>query len=209
MERETYQQLAGPFGEDEIEFLPRAVKGDKALAIPYLDARAVMNRLDRVVGAGNWSFAWDPITTDGKMVRGKLTVLGVTYEDAGEAATEDELLKSAVSDALKRCAVHVGIGRYLYALAPVWAPYDSQRKRWTEYPKLEPRLVQAALRSCGVTSAPDVGGRPAPSPTTRTNATPAPESSGDQAASKKCKVCGMTREQGHKPDCEYTKARTP
>jgi hypothetical protein len=26
------------------------------MALPYIDARAAMNRLDEVVGPGNWSF---------------------------------------------------------------------------------------------------------------------------------------------------------
>src|SRR4051812_10706925 len=102
--REIQDALGGAFPEDEIEFLPRATSNGKALGLPYIDARAVMNRLDAVVGAGNWNFDFDVVVDTGKMVKGRLTVLGITKCDAGEAATEDEILKSAVSDALKRCA---------------------------------------------------------------------------------------------------------
>lgn len=151
--REIQDGLAAPFSEDEIEFLPRAQSNGKALGLAYIDARTVMNRLDAVVGPANWSFDFDPVTPDGKMVKGRLTVLGTTKCDAGEASTEEEILKSAVSDALKRCAVHFGIGRYLYYLPRVWAPYDAQKRRFTETPRLERAAVEQALRVCGVASA--------------------------------------------------------
>ncbi|HEU4754909.1 MAG TPA: Rad52/Rad22 family DNA repair protein [Armatimonadota bacterium] len=155
--REVQDALGAPFPDDEIEFLPRASSGGKALGLPYIDARSVMRRLDAVVGPGNWSFDFDLLSPDGKMVKGRLTVLGVTKCDAGEGATEDEVLKSAVSDALKRCAVHFGIGRYLYYLPRVWAPYDAQKRRFTEQPRLDPAAVRHALAICGI-------GAPAPRP---------------------------------------------
>lgn len=153
--REVMEALAAPFPEEEIEFLPRAQSGGKALGLAYIDARTVMNRLDAAVGAAGWSFDFDVLSPDGKMVKGRLTVLGVTKCDAGEASTEDEILKSAVSDALKRCAVHFGIGRYLYYLPRVWAPYDAQKRRFTEPPRLDRAAVENALRICGVTSRPE------------------------------------------------------
>jgi hypothetical protein len=121
------------------------------LGLPYIDARAVMNRLDMVVGTGNWSFDFDIQSGDGKMVKGRLRVLGVEKCDAGEGSQEEEVLKSAVSDALKRCAVHFGIGRYLYYLPRVWAPYDAAKRRFTETPRIEQRAIDYALRQCGIT----------------------------------------------------------
>ena len=58
-----------------------------------------------------------------------LTRHGVTREDIGEA-TEGDLgtLKAASSDALKRCAVHFGVGRYLYDLPLAWADWDDQKR---------------------------------------------------------------------------------
>src|SRR5207244_2735797 len=74
---------------------------------------------------------------------------------------EDEILKSAVSDALKRCAVHFGIGRYLYYLPRVWAPYDPQKRRFLETPRLDPAAVRHALSMCGISGgAPANGHRP-------------------------------------------------
>jgi hypothetical protein len=186
--REITAALGAAFPLDEIEFLPRAQSNGKALALAYIDARSVMRRLDAAVGPANWSFDFDLLDQQGKMVKGRLTVLGVTKCDAGEAAQEDEPLKSAVSDALKRCAVHFGVGRYLYYLPRVWAPYDAQKRRFTETPRLEARMVEDALRICGVgTAEARPSGQERAAAAVRSAERPLapagePESSGDRAA---------------------------
>lgn len=166
--RDVLEALGAPFPEDEVEFLPRGNWEGKARALPYIDARSVMRRLDAVVGPGNWSFDFDMLSPDGKMVRGKLTVLGVTKCDAGEGGSEDEVLKSAVSDALKRAAVHFGIGRYLYYLPSVWAPYDQRKRQFSETPRIAPAAVEKALSICGISTTNLV-----PAPRTQTGRTPA------------------------------------
>jgi len=148
--REVLEALGAPFPDDEVEFLPRGNFEGKARALAYIDARSVMRRLDAVVGPANWSFDFDLLSPEGKMVKGKLTVLGITKCDAGEGASEDEVLKSAVSDALKRCAVHFGIGRYLYYLPSVWAPYDQRKRQFSETPRISPAAVEKALTICGI-----------------------------------------------------------
>jgi hypothetical protein len=176
--REAVEALGAPFPEDEIEFLPKATSGGMALGLPYIDARSVMRRLDAVVGPSGWSYDFELLRSDGGQgtedrpgssvsrlpspvfVKGRLTVLGVTKCDAGEAGPEDEPLKSAVSDALKRCAVHFGIGRYLYYLPRTWAPFDAQKRRFIETPRLDPQAVQRALVICGYAT-PTEEGRPA------------------------------------------------
>ena len=155
--RDVVEALGAPFPESELEFLPRVQSGGKAMGLPYIDARSVMARLDAAVGPANWSFDFDVVTPDAKRVKGRLTVLGVTKCDAGEASGEDEVLKAAVSDALKRCAVHFGIGRYLYHLPPAWAPYDAQKRRFTEAPRLDPVAVRNALARSGIS---DIGLQP-------------------------------------------------
>ncbi len=134
--KELLQQLAEPFPAKVIQWKPQATRkdGDKALAVAYIDARDVMRRLDDVVG-GEWGFEWQPI---GDAVKGSLTVCGVTRSDVGEEGDGPmgKTIKAAVSDALKRCAVHFGIGRYLYYLGGTWVAYDAQAKRLKETPKL-------------------------------------------------------------------------
>jgi hypothetical protein len=60
-------------------------------------------------------------------------------EDVGEGDT----LKGAFSDALKRAAVHLGIGRYLYRLGEMWVDLPEGK----DYPSEEElRKLRARLR---------------------------------------------------------------
>ena len=152
---EILAKLAEPFTDDQVSWLPTATlkegKGDDrkpkrdadgyvtCLAVPYVDARDVAERLDRVVG-GDWSFTWTPVT-EGSSVKaavvcGMLTVCGVNRSDAGEykAGGDMEAWKAAVSDALKRAAVLFGVARYLYRMDGGWFKYDDKRNRWLEPP---------------------------------------------------------------------------
>ena len=134
--KDVLKQLAAPFPASVIQWKPQATTkaGDKALAVAYIDARDVMRRLDDVAG-GEWSFEWEPV---GDAVRGALSVYGVTRCDVGEEGDGPmgKTLKAAVSDALKRCAVHFGVGRYLYYLDGKWVKYDAQSKKLIETPQL-------------------------------------------------------------------------
>ena len=187
--REMLQALGAPFAPDELEFLPGATTqdGSRAIAMPYVEARAVMNRLDFVAGPANWGFDYELVLFQqgACAVKGTLTVCGAKRADAGEAKGDGELLKSAVSDALKRCAVHFNVARYLYFLPMTWAPYEKSRKRFTEPPQLKPGDVQDALRKCGVLSAP-----------VAEKAAPVPEPPVRRAAAQG-NVPGMTLEELH------------
>lgn len=140
----NYTHLAAPFPKQSVHWRAQNVtkNGDKALALAYLDARDVMDRLDLVCGPAGWqqSIAETP--------RGRVICrLGIKVGDewvyksdgAGDTAVEGE--KGGISDALKRAAVHWGIGRYLYRLGSPWVPcetYEHQGKKrwkkWTENP---------------------------------------------------------------------------
>jgi|GEM_PF-1147733 len=126
------EELAKPFDASHIRVKPGKVAANgQALALWYVDARAVMDRLDAVVGPENWEFTWTPIRDgDRVVVQGVLTVRGVSKSDVGEAKDEDEPWKSGVSDAFKRTAVQFGIGRFLYRLPQLWWPYDVERRRF-------------------------------------------------------------------------------
>ena len=112
-------ELAAPFPEDEVGQVPIDKSGK--LMGRYITARSVMDRLDEVVGPGNWSDEyemWDEATC---AVKCTVTVFGVRRSDVGypnDPADADnakrEPFKAACSDALKRAGVHWGIGRYLY-----------------------------------------------------------------------------------------------
>lgn len=141
-------ELSRPFAPTHIRVKPGKVGSNgQALALWYIDARAVMDRLDDVVGAGNWEFTWNPIPVDGGrvVIQGVLTVCGVTKSDVGEAKGEDEPWKSGVSDAFKRTAVQFGIGRFLYRLPQTWWPYDEQSRRFAQQDELS-ELVERVMR---------------------------------------------------------------
>lgn len=133
------KDLACPFAPSEIDWKPGSVTRDKtrALALAYLNARAVMDRLDAVVGPGNWQDSYR-IVADGNHVECTLTIDGVSKSDVGEPSGSDfaDKVKGAYSDSLKRAAVKFGIGRYLYRLEGQWVDYDAQRKQLTRTPTL-------------------------------------------------------------------------
>lgn len=134
-------RLAEPFDPKAIGWKPQSAKGNRALAVAYIDARDVMDRLDAVVGVGCWQDEYE-VLNDGSVVCRLLVKVGdewVTKTDVGgmsEQPDAGDRLKAAFSDALKRAAVKFGVGRYLYSLPAVWCDYDPQKKQFTQTPQL-------------------------------------------------------------------------
>lgn len=129
---EVLARLKAPIPEEEISFKPQTMRDDKALMVGYVDARWVAERLDQATD-GDWSFEWEAVTLadDRVAVRGRLTVMDTVREDVGEyrrtrETDEIEMLKAAVSDALKRCAVLFGVGRELYRMPTTWVAWDNR-----------------------------------------------------------------------------------
>lgn len=135
------EQLAAPFADDEVKFKPAAVTGGRALALPYVDARAIQDRLDEVLGVAGWQDEYECLP-DGSVVcrlRLRLGEEWITKMDVGgpsEQPDEGDRRKAAFSDALKRAAVKFGIGRYLYRQEAQWVDYDSQKKKFAKPPRL-------------------------------------------------------------------------
>lgn len=135
------KKLAEPFDPTEVKFKPQMVKNNRALAMAYIDARLVQERLDEVVGLGNWQDRFK-ILNDGSVVcrlSVKIDDKWVTKTDVGSLSEQPDAgdrLKAAFSDALKRAAVKFGIGRYLYGLAAQWVDYDAVKKQLTQLPQL-------------------------------------------------------------------------
>lgn len=152
--------LKRPFPPGEIEWRVGSTKADKTagLALAYLTARHVMERLDEVCGPNNWQ---DRYEFHGSRTVCYLSIrLGddwVTKADgAGDSDVEAE--KGAISDALKRAAVKWGIGRYLYDLGNTWVDIEpagkSFRIKREEYPRLEKLLESRFGLSGPASSAP-------------------------------------------------------
>lgn len=110
-----------------------------AMALAYIDARDVMDRLDSVCGPDRWQSRYIE-TAKGRV----LCEIGIKVGDewvwksdgAGDTAVEGE--KGGISDSLKRAAVQWGIGRYLYRLDSPWVACEVNDKgawkRWKEDP---------------------------------------------------------------------------
>lgn len=135
--------LAAPFDPREVKFKPAAVSGNRALALAYVDARVIQDRLDHVLGVSGWQDEYECLP-DGSVVCRLRLRLGdewITKMDVGgpsEQPDEGDRRKAAFSDALKRAAVKFGIGRYLYRLPSQWVDYDVQKRRFAKMPVLPP-----------------------------------------------------------------------
>lgn len=128
--RRVNAALSSSFGDEEVKWRVGARNKAKTKCLPlaYIDSRAVQNRLDDVVGPGNWETSYRPVSItldNGDRVTGiecTLTVFGVSRADIGHESSTDPI-KGAYSDALKRAAVHFGVGRYLYDVKQGWVDY--------------------------------------------------------------------------------------
>ena len=95
----------------------RQFRGRGGQTFDYIEDETVMDRLDEVLGKGEWSLEVEPISVADGIVKVTLRALGQTYEDFGYASNagpQAESLKEAVSDGIRRCGRYLGIGRYLY-----------------------------------------------------------------------------------------------
>lgn len=141
---ELMQALSAPFPANEIEWRVGSTTQDKkkGMALAYLTARHVMDRLDQTIGAVNWQDRYE--FHGGRTVCYLSLRIGdewITKADgAGDSDVEAE--KGAISDALKRAAVKWGVGRYLYELGNTWVELDEWKKiKPSEYHKLEKALT--------------------------------------------------------------------
>jgi len=115
----------------------------KGIALAYIDARDVMERLDEVVGIGNWQARYTHVGSHGVVCeigirtypQGKLLEYDPTqpipqipnewvWKANGAGDTAVEATKGAMSDAFKRAGVLWGIGRYLYDVENTWVNID-------------------------------------------------------------------------------------
>lgn len=111
--KEKLIKFTEPLTQDEIVWKVQSfTKGasPKTIVVPYIDNRAVMNRLDSCFGAENWSASFSELK-DG--IKCTLTIEGVSKED-GADVTKIEPTKGGISDSMKRAATQWGLGRELY-----------------------------------------------------------------------------------------------
>jgi hypothetical protein len=126
--QELYDALSVPFPTQFIKWRVGSTNGNRGLPLCYVDARAVMDRLDSVCGMDGWQCNYTPAK---EML---ICNLGIRLPDNGEwiwkadgaGASDFEGEKGMASDALKRAAVRFGVARYLYDLKCDWVELDGK-----------------------------------------------------------------------------------
>lgn len=160
-------ELAAPFPPDRVSWRVgqtnvkrvRRETGDnnaaptKGVALAYIDARDVYDRLDAVLGISGWQCEHHD-AGDGRLscrigirLEGEWVWKsdGAGARQADQGLSEQDANKGDFSDALKRAAVAWGIGRYLYELDAPWVALDKYRRiEKDEYNSLRTMLLQAS-----------------------------------------------------------------
>ena len=146
--KQIHAALSARFPPGVVQWKPQAISGERALAVAYIDCRAVQSRLDEVMGIAGWQEEMLPLEDGSVMCRLSLKIEGewITKCDCGSPSDNKdagERRKAACSDALKRAAVKFGVGRYLYSLPKSWVEYDPKRKQIIKPPELpKPTLLE-------------------------------------------------------------------
>src|ERR1700759_4141511 len=99
--------LAEPFERRAFKCKPGAVKGNQALALPYLDARDVADRLDPVLGLDGWQGDYEQLADSSLLCRlrvriGRTWITRCGVGGPSEQPDAGDRKKAAESDALKR-----------------------------------------------------------------------------------------------------------
>ena len=143
MSKQISVALAAPFEEKDLKHRP----GRAGMTFTYADARAVAQRLDDVLGLTGWEFEVAVADAARGVVKGTLHIVvdgkTVIHEDFGypNSTQDDEPLKSAASDALRRCAAQIGVGRSLYS------PERGQATARATAPVSVPQIAKPAASS--------------------------------------------------------------
>jgi len=139
-----FDELARPFPESAIRWRVGSTNGDKTqgIALAYVDARDVYDRLDDVVGPGNWQdrYPFEGCCEIGIRINGEWI-----WKSNGAGKTDIEGDKGQYSDSFKRAGVLWGIARYLYGLPNAWVPIKPRGRSYVlaETPKLPMKFTQA------------------------------------------------------------------
>ncbi len=190
-------KLCEPFPLDAIEFRLQSA-GERngkvwALCIVYVDARAIMDRLDEVCGPAHWRNEFRegpgggvlcgisirlPLHSGVDTATGEVLMHGhewVTKWDGAEN-TDIEGVKGGLSGAMKRAAVQWGIGRFLYQIDESFAEiadngtHRGKTKEGKAFRWNPPALPAWALPSAPQPHQPPSAPQPSPAPGSRESA---------------------------------------
>lgn len=127
---DIFARLSAPFPPDRVSWRVGSTTKDhkRGMALAYIDARDVMERLDEVVGPEGWQDRYPH--ANGKTI----CEIGIKvggewiWKSDGAGDTDFEAEKGAISSAFKRAAVKWGIGRYLYDVDAPWVSLDERKQ---------------------------------------------------------------------------------
>ena len=170
MRENKYLEAFGkPFPASDVSWRLQYVNEQRmqGIAVPYLDARAVADRLDEVVGQNRWkdSFtSWHESVLGKKTKSSQLCTISIYDDELGQwidktDGAEDsdiEAVKGGLSDAFKRAAVKWNIGRYLYSFNTVWVAAEARGNSYiipeSENAKLEKAYNDTVARLFGTSA---------------------------------------------------------
>ena len=156
--RQIQTELAQPFAPEDLEWRIQVTtkNKDKGLAVPYVTNRAIQDRLDDVVGPENWRNDYKP-WHKGNKKESQLCGISIYLEDRkewltkwdGAEDTDVEPVKGGLSDSMKRCAVHWGVGRVLYKMTDVWVQVEQKGNSVVIKDSERPKLDKAYMDMLG------------------------------------------------------------
>ncbi|MBU7595913.1 hypothetical protein FVO58_26070 [Metabacillus halosaccharovorans] len=130
-EEELSELLNAPFLVDQVKWRATAFKNNdgvwSALLVPYVQNKAIMNRLDQVFG----KFGWENQLKE--LHGGVICGISVHFEGRtitkwdGADPTDTEATKGGITNSMKRASVQWGIGRYLKDVPHNWVKIHSNR----------------------------------------------------------------------------------
>ena len=119
----AWELLSAHFDAKDVKSFNGAKPGKPERWLSYVEDETVMDRLDEVIGAGNWNVDVEAVDVPHSIVKVTLGIRWpesqafLTYSDYGYPTNgeQGEGMKEAVSDGIRRTARMAGIARYVYA----------------------------------------------------------------------------------------------
>lgn len=157
------EALRAPFRPDEVSWRVGPTNRDKTngIALAYVDARVVQDRLDDVCGLAGWQCRYS------QAAEKTVCEIGIRVGDDwlwradGAGDSDMEATKGALSDAFKRAAVRWGVGRYLYDIDSPWVEIEKKGNSYVIKDSEKSKLVRV-LTAAAPAARPAAVGNPIP-----------------------------------------------
>lgn len=158
-------KLSAPFPPEVVSWRVGSTTGDKkrGMALAYVDARDVQDRLNEVCGPFGWQCRHE--VSHDKRITCHIGIRSPEgewcWKSDGAGETDYEAEKGSYSDSFKRAAVKWGVARYLYDLGNPWVAIEQAGKSYKIAESEMPRL-RAMLGGAKASAAPSLATDPKP-----------------------------------------------